>query len=152
MKLLFFFAFLLLANINRSCDSSVEQGLAGQVLWLEGDMMPTINDAPDVNRKQLKGEPVQRTLHIHELTTMDQATAEGPFFRDIQTELVETVETNEEGQFIVSLPAGRYSVFVQEQDGLFANMFDGEGYINPVEIKEDEITKIKIEVNYKATY
>ncbi len=152
MKLLLFSAFLLLASMNKSCNSNVEQGLAGQVFWLEGDMMPSINDAPDVNRKKLKGEPVEREVHIYKLTTMDEATSEGPFFKNIRTKLIETVQSNEEGQFIVSLPAGRYSVFVKEESGLFANLFDGEGYINPVEVKEGEITPIKIEVNYKAAY
>lgn len=152
MKLLLFSVFILLSSMNRGCNSWVEQGLAGQVIWFEGDMMPTINDEPDVNRKRFKGEPVQRVLHIHQLTTMDEATSEGPFFKDIKTELVATVETNEEGEFSISLPTGQYSVFVVEEEGLFANLFDGEGYINPVEVKEGEITPMKIEVNYKAAY
>ena len=152
MKLLLLTSFLLLASMSRSCDSTVEQGLAGQVLWLEGDMMPTINDSPDVNRKKFKKEPIQRVVHIYELTTMDEATADGPFFKNIKTKKVESIETDEEGQFLVSLPKGRYSVFVEEENGLFASIFDGEGHINPVEIKENEISTIEIEVNYKAAY
>ena len=151
MKFILLSAFVLLASLNRGCDS-VEQGLAGQVLWLEGNFMPTIGDEPDVNRKKFKGQPVQRTIHIYELTTMEEASADGPFFHHIETNLVEKVETNEEGKFVVSLPPGQYSVFVKEEDGLFANFFDGEGNINPVTIKEGEITPITIEVNYKATY
>lgn len=152
MKLLVLASFLLLASMNRGCDSSVKQGLAGQVLWLEGDMMPSINDEPEVNRKKFKKEPVQRVVHIHELTTMDEATADGPFFQNIRSKKIETVETDEKGQFLISLPTGRYSVFVEEENGLFASIFDGEGHINPVEIKKNEISTIEIEVNYKAAY
>ena len=152
MKFLLLPAILLLASMTKSCDPPVEQGLAGQVLWLEGDLMPTINDSPEINRKRFKKEPVQRVVHIYELTTMDEATADGPFFKKIKTKKVESVETDKEGQFIVALPKGKYSVFVEEEDGLFASIFDGEGNINPVEIKENEITNIKIEVNYKAAY
>lgn len=151
MKLILLSAFLLLASMNRSCES-IEQGIAGQVLWLEGNLMPTINDSPDVNRKKFKGEPIQRTLLIYELTTMDEATSEGTFFRNIETPLVKKIETNKEGKFAVSLPVGRYSVFVEEEDGLFASSFDGEGNINPVQVEEGEITTIQIEVNYKAAY
>lgn len=146
MKLLMLFSVLLLASINR-CEE-VEQGLAGQVLWLEGNLMPTIGE----ESRDRKGEPVQREIHIYELTSMDEATAEGTFFSNIQTDLVKKVETNEEGEFITELPVGRYSVFVQEEQGLFANTFDGQGHINPVEVNEGEITPITIKVNYKAAY
>lgn len=152
MKLLLLLSTLLLAIANRSCEESVDQGLAGQVRWLEGNMMPTIGEDVKQNEKDYKGEPVQREIHIYKLTSMDEATAEGTFFKDIQTALVKTVETNKEGEFIVELPVGRYSVFVQEEQGLFANSFNGEGHINPVEIKEGELTKILIQVNYKAAY
>lgn len=146
MKLLMLFSALFLATLNR-CEE-VEQGLAGQVLWLEGNLMPTVGE----ERRDTEGEPIQREVHIYELTSMDEATAEGTFFSNLQTELVKTVETNEEGQFITELPVGRYSVFVQEDQGLFASTFDGEGHINPVEVKEGEITTTTIKVNYKAAY
>lgn len=151
MKLLVLSAILLLSALNRGCEN-VDQGIAGKVLWLEGNLMPGIGDEPEVNSKRFKGQPVQRTLHIYELTTMDEATSEGVFFENIQTPLVKKVETNKEGEFVVSLPEGRYSVFTEEEEGLFASTFDGEGNINPVSVKEGEITTITIEVNYKAAY
>lgn len=146
MKLLMLFSALFLATLNR-CEE-VEQGLAGQVLWLEGNLMPTIGE----ESSDRKGEPVQREIHIYELTSMDEATAEGTFFSNIQTDLVKKVETNEEGEFITELPVGRYSVFVKEEQGLFANTFNGQGHINPVEVNEGEITTITLKVNYKAAY
>lgn len=152
MKLLLLFSAFLLAIANRSCEESVDQGLAGQVRWLEGNLMPTIGEEGESNEKDYKGKPVQREIHIYELTSMDEATSNGTFFSNLKTELVKTVETNKEGEFIVELPVGRYSVFVQEEQGLFANSFDGEGHINPIEVKEGEVTKIVIQVNYKAVY
>lgn len=151
MKLLLLSAVLLLSAMNRGCGD-IEQGIAGKVIWLEGNLMPGIGDEPEVNRKRFKGQPVKRSIHIYKLTTMDEATAEGVFFRDIQTSLVTKVETNKEGEFAVSLPEGRYSIFTEEEEGLFANSFDGEGYINPVTVKKGEISTITIEINYKAAY
>lgn len=151
MKLFVLSALLLLSSMNRGCES-VKQGIAGQVLWLEGNLMPGIGDEPEVNRKKFKGEPIQRTLYIYELTTMDEASSEGVFFQDIQTPLVAKVETNKKGEFAVSLPEGSYSLFVEEEEGLFANTFDGEGNINPVTVSEGDIATITIEVNYKAAY
>lgn len=150
MKLLMIMAALLLA-VTKSCENMPEQGLAGKVRWLEGNMMPTISEEPE-KKPVDKGKPVQRELHIYELTTMEEAKANGTFFHDIETTLIEKVETNEKGEFVVALPAGRYSVFVKEEQGLFANSFDGEGNINPVSIQEGEITTIRIDINYAAAY
>lgn len=151
MKFLIFSAMIVLAALNRSCEPTIDQGLAGEVRWLEGNLMPTISEDPEAETEK-KGEPVQRELHIYELTTMDEAKAEGTFFHDIQSRLVQKVTSNKDGYFQVELPEGRYSVFVQEDEGLFANMFDGEGHINPVEIKKGEVTEITLEINYKAAY
>lgn len=152
MKFLIFSIVIILAALNRSCEPSIDQGLAGEVRWLEGNLMPTIGEEPEAEAEKRKGEPVQRELHIYELTTMDEAKSEGTFFHDIQSRLVKKTTSDKDGYFQVELPVGRYSVFVQEEQGLFANIFDGEGNINPVEIKKDEVTKITIEINYKAAY
>lgn len=151
MKFLIFSAMIVLAALNRSCEPSIEQGLAGEVRWLEGNLMPSISEEPEAQPDK-KGKPVKREIHIYELTTMDEAKAEGTFFRDIKSPLVKTVSSNKDGYFQVELPEGRYSVFVQEEEGLFANIFDGEGNINPVTIQEGEVTEISIEINYKAAY
>lgn len=152
MKLLLLLSTLLLAIANRSCENTVEQGLAGQVRWLEGNLMPTVGEEIKPDGPSQKGQPVQREIHIYALTNMDEATSDGTFFSNIKTELVKTVETNKDGAFATDLPVGRYSVFVKEEQGLFANSFNGEGHINPVEVKEGELTKILIQVNYKAAY
>ena len=151
LALLLFLGITLMAN---SCNENVKQGVAGQVLWIEGNQMPTIidEDNPGETRKRPEPTGVKREVYIYELTTIGQATSNGPFFSDIQTKLVEKVETNEEGQFAVSLPAGQYSVFVKEDQGLFASQMDGQGNINPIEVKKDELTPVKLEVNYKAAY
>lgn len=152
LTLLFMLAVTLMAN---KCESeNVKQGLAGKVLWIEGNQMPTIinEDNPESTRERPAPKGVQREVHIYELTTMAQATGNGVFFSDIKTKLVEKVKTDEEGNFAVSLPVGKYSVFVKEDEGLFANKMDGQGHINPVEVNQDEITQLKLELNYKAAY
>ncbi len=151
-SLLFILGMFLMAN---KCDSEqVKQGIAGQVIWIEGNQMPTIvdEDNPENTRQKPAPKGIKREVHIYELTTLGQASSNGPFFSNIQTKLVEKTETDEEGQFAVSLPVGKYSVFVQEEEGLFANTMDGEGNINPIEVNQDEITPLKLEVNYKAAY
>ncbi|EMR04121.1 hypothetical protein [Cesiribacter andamanensis] len=140
-----------------SCDSdTVKQGLSGQVIWVEGNQMPGIIDdtapspSPSPERPQPRG--IEREVHIYALTKTSQAQANGVFYSNLQTELVKTVRTNEEGNFTVALPQGSYSVFVQEEEGLFANLMDGEGNINPVTVSKDSLSTLTIEVNYKAAY
>jgi hypothetical protein len=39
-----------------------------------------------------------------------------------------------------------------EEGGFFANQFDGEGHIQPVDIRAGDTTDISIDINYKAYY
>lgn len=152
ISLLFVLAVALMSNKCSSED--IKQGIAGQVLWIEGNQMPTIIDEknPEATRQRPAPKGIEREIYIYELTTIGQAKGNGAFFSDIQTKLVEKVKSDEEGNFAVSLPTGKYSVFVKEEEGLFASQMDGEGNINPVEVNSEEITPIKIEVNYTAAY
>lgn len=152
MKFLIFSILMIMATMSRSCEPSIDQGLAGELRWLEGNLMPTISEDPPETDQDKKGEPVQREVHIYELTSMDEAEANGPFYHNIKTRLVEKVRSDKDGYFEVALPVGEYSVFVQEDQGLFASVFDGQGNINPVEVKENEVSKISIDINYKAAY
>ena len=128
-------------------SQGIAQGISGQVLWFEGDLMPGIDKEP------VKGKPIQREIHIYRATTMEQAEAhEGTFYSNIRTELVLTTMSDEDGKFIAALAPGTYSVFIKEPQGLFANRFDQGGVINPVTINQDELVSLLIRVDYKAAY
>ncbi len=144
---------LIVAACSMATKSNQPQGITGRVLWLEGNLMPSVGDTTMTDR--LAGKPVQRTLYIHEATTPDETVKvqnSGIFYSEIQTRLVKKVKTDGSGTFRAELPPGKYSIFVQEKDGFFANIFDGEGHINPVTVEEDKFTEIEIKVNYMAFY
>ena len=103
-----------------------------------------------VDRPGKKG--VARTIRIHELTHINQARLGDYLFGDIETPLVAEVETDGEGRFSIELPIGKYSLFTVEESGYFANIFDLDSYINPVEVKKGEWTEANILVNYEAAY
>jgi hypothetical protein len=132
-------------------QSQLEQGIRGQVLWLEGNLMPTIgdeNNTPPIP----EGEGIQRTVHIYDLTSRNEAKSSDGFFSDIAEERIKSVETDQNGYFSVALEPGRYSIFVEEAQGLFANSFDGAGNINPVKVSADSISQVELKVDYKAYY
>ena len=149
MDLYSYISVLILCTIIGGCkhasQSAPEQGLRGQVWWYEGNFMP----GPDSQRQP---DPVVREVWIYPLITIQQTSNDGPVYSQINAEVFSKVTTDEDGAFIIALPPGRYSVFTKEPDGLFANLSDGEGNINPVSIEKGKITEIKIDINYKATY
>ncbi|MFT2007082.1 carboxypeptidase regulatory-like domain-containing protein [Pontibacter sp. 13R65] len=129
-------------------QATIQQGIAGRVLWVSGNQMPS----PDVPRSSGK-KGIQRQVFIYQLTKGAQATTtDGVFHTKIQTNLVTQVVTDANGYFAVSLEPGRYSIFTKEEQGLFANLFDGENNIYPVEVKQGEVTQVEFLINYNATY
>ena len=151
------FVVILLLMFLYSCNkamsnqesSKLKQGISGQLIWLEGNVMPSVETAGQPNPQ---GQPVQREVYVYELTKTSEAERKDQFYSNIQTTLVKKLMSEPDGSFKVPLPPGKYSVFVKEPRGLFANLFDGYGNIMPVEVYEDEFTEVTIEINYMAAY
>ncbi|UII20191.1 carboxypeptidase regulatory-like domain-containing protein [Fulvivirga ligni] len=126
--------------------AQVTQGLQGTVYWSEGNMMP----GPEKSVQGKKG--VEREIYIYKAVKSTDTEREGQLFSAVNSDLAGKIKTDDKGKFVISLPPGKYSVFTKEEDGLFASIFDGEGYINPVVVKSNEVTEITIDINYKAAY
>lgn len=140
--------FILLCLISWSCASTQQrQGIKGQVFWISGNHLPGLENPRSVHTG------IQRELYVYQLTTLNQATQfENGFFKDIETTLVTTTLTKRDGSFKLRLPPGKYSVFVKENEGLFANLFDKHNAINPITVKQKEYSWLPINVDYKAVY
>ncbi|GAB3267850.1 hypothetical protein GCM10027347_37000 [Larkinella harenae] len=148
---IFFLATGLLATVlwTVACKSSQgqAQGICGTVIFKSGNHMP----GPD--RPQPKGQPVVRDVLIYELTKTDQAeSTEDGFYSKVNTQLVKKVKSDKEGKFCVNLRPGTYSVFVQEEKGLYANLFDGDNNIFPVKVEKNRQSTITFEITYQAVY
>jgi hypothetical protein len=128
------------------------QGISGQVFWLEGNLMPAIGDTS--YHQRAAGIPIQRTVFIHEATnsTQTEISINSSLYAKVNSRLILKTRTDKNGYFKVNLEPGKYSVFIQEDKGLFANIFDGQGIINPVTVETGKFTDIVIKVNYKAFY
>ncbi len=130
-------------------NQNIKQGISGKVTWLQGNQMPSPNDPPDMNRD---GKPVIREIHIYKLINIKDTENEGVFFHKVKGSPVKKVTTNADGQFLVQLPPGEYSIFVKEDQGLFANLFDGDNNVFPTTVSENKITETQIRIDYKAAY
>lgn len=111
--------------------------------------MPMIQDGENPEKGAKK---VERTLHIFPLTNISDVKVEEGLITSIATTKIKEVKTDGSGKYAVDLSPGRYTVLTVEEDGLFASIFDGEGNIQPVTVKENEWTLLDILINYKAYY
>ncbi len=131
---------------------SVDQGIWGQVLFWEGDFMPGSTTGTKT--------PVVRAIYIHEATTFDQVTETEPystFYSYVDTPLVQIVYSDENGYFQAQLEPGKYSIFVDEDRGLYANKFErdiatGTDTIFPVTVTEDDVGTLNIDIQYASSY
>lgn len=146
-KLQFIFILLLVAPATGNAQSK-SQGIHGDVRWLEGNQMP------GPGKKMNSGKPVVREIYIYEAVKPDHTTPgkSSTFVEKVNAQLVKCIKNRKDGTFSVSLAPGKYSVFTMEPDGLWANTFDGDGYINTVTVQEGQSTTIHILINYKAYY
>lgn len=124
----------------------INQGICGYVLLKQGNQMPGPGRPPSVP------QPVKREIVIYVLTHIDEAKANGTYFTGIKTVCVAKTSSNAKGYFEVALPVGRYSVFVVEKEGLYANSFDGKGSINAVEVLPNNLVQKDIYISNKAVF
>lgn len=124
------------------------EGIEGYVYKVSGNQMPS----PDIKRPAPKG--IKTTIYIYELTNIKQVKSDNrsSLYSAISSKLVKTIESNSKGYFKASLPAGKYSVFTKEGDLFYANLFDQDNNIAPVEVLRKKRTKIEIKMDHGAVY
>jgi len=123
---------------------SISQGLWGDVWFWRGNFQP-------VNFGEIC--PVKRKIFIYELTTLDDVeqidfTA---FYSEIKTKRISSVRSDENGFFQLKLVPGTYSLFIKENGNFYSSSFKNEG-IFPIEIKEGEVTSVRVDITYEAVF
>ncbi len=127
------------------------QGITGTLTWLDGNQMPMVTEDGKGTDK-VAPKPIKRVVKVYPLIKFSDLKMEEGLFTAVSAQPITEVESNDSGAYSIQLSPGRYSVFVVEENGLFANVFDGDGNVNPVTVKENEWTLLDIVVNYKAVY
>jgi hypothetical protein len=125
------------------------QGIIGTITWIEGNQMPMIQDGEDPTNQEKK---VEREIQIFPLTNISDVKIEEGLITSIATKKIKVVKTDGTGKYAIDLSPGRYTILTVEENGLFANIFDADGNIQPVTVKENEWTLLDILINYKAYY
>ncbi len=125
-----------------------KQGIEGYLYKVSGNQMPS----PDVKPSVPKG--TKGTIYIYRLTNVNQAVKKtgSSFYTSVSTRLIKRVQTNSKGYFNVQLPSGKYSLFIKKDTVLYANRFDSQNNIAPVEVKPGKMTKVEVRMDYNAVY
>jgi hypothetical protein len=129
-------------------QKTAAQGVRGRVTWAAGNQMPGKNKITTGE----ESKPVGRTLHFYELIHNGHVSHQEGFYSIHQFKRVATVTANSDGTFEVAMLPGKYSLFSQEERGLWANLTDGNGFVNPVEVKPGQWTEIDFLIDYEAYY
>jgi hypothetical protein len=123
-------------------------GIEGYIFRVSGNRMPS----PGNPLPPPKG--FRTTLYVYELTSLDQVSRvnESPFYKELRSRLIRTVQSDDSGYFFVSLPPGQYSLFTKKEELYYANMFDGQNHISPVTVAGGKVAQINVNVDYDAAY
>ena len=123
-----------------------QQGVKGQLYLVTGNQMPS----PD--RKHIPRKGVVREIYIYELTNVAEVDKEDGFYKKVYTKFVKSQFSKADGTFKIKLPPGKYSLFVKENKGLHANLFDSENNISPFTVERKTYTWMTVTIDYAATY
>jgi hypothetical protein len=147
MRLRLSILLVVIGSLMAIAATAQKQGIKGQVFWVSGNQMPS----PDKN-KSVPRQGIVREIHIYNAVTLNQTRREGSFYKNIDAIRVAKIQSNPDGTFKIKLPPGRYSVFTLEDRGLFANLTDGNGCINCIEVSRKKYTWMTITIDYEAAY
>ncbi len=136
------------AYIENAKKVTTSNGVWGTVSSMEGNCMPMISPSSCTNC------PVKRTVKIFEYTLLTNATPSGNstiFFDSFNTQLIDQVETDDNGFFQINIPNGHYTIAIVENGKLYANGTDGQGGLNPFELLNGT-KEVNVTMTYKATF
>ena len=138
MKLLLFFVLGTYSAIAQ------RQGVHGQLFWVNGNL------TSETEKKHIPQQGMVREIFVYELSTPSDVELEDGFFVKVHTKLAARGFCKVDGSFKIKLEPGRYSIFVKEDQGLYANVFNNENHISPVTVLPRKYSWITISINYKS--
>lgn len=101
-------------------------------------------------KKHIPQQGMAREIFVYDLATPSDVELEDGFFIKVHTKLVARSFCKVDGSFKIKLEPGRYSIFVKEDQGLYANIFDNENHISPITVESKKYSWITISINYKS--
>ncbi len=128
--------------------SQTKQGIAGTVLRLSDNQMPTI----DTTSLRKKPEPIKTTVWIFSGRVPAQGTHWPVALAQKHPRLIKQISSDSRGNFLVELPSGEYTLLAQYDDNLYLNNFLGDGSYGTVQVTNNHIVNIQLINTEKAFF
>ncbi len=110
--------------------------LYGKIILYNGNCMPGASGC--------KTSSVSRTIYIREPVLM--GAMEATHLKE-KNNLVKQIKSDDDGKYKIVLPVGTYSVFVEDGDKEYCNLFGDQGKVCQVVVKNG-IVKYNIEIDH----
>lgn len=143
---------------NNKGKISIDQGVAGTVIYMEGNFQPIVINAPDDFSHYDLGNcfPVRKSVQLYELTRSSDvkySDTSSVFIDSIGTNLICRTRSDVNGFYQLSVPdTGKYSIFILYGEQHFVEYWGSGRIINPIEIKEDSVIIHNIEINHNTCW
>jgi hypothetical protein len=134
---------------STAVSATPSSGIRGRVEVWEGNFMPMVSPGRS-SGTILSG--AGRRIRVYEAVRMGaQGLAQAR--RDtVTTPLVAETVCDSSGRFLMAVPPGTYSVFVEESGGWYYNGWNNDGVQGAVTVYPDSISDIVIKITTKATF
>lgn len=120
----------------------------GDVVRVVGNQMPS----PDLPPSIPAGYAAE--VHFYEAARASGAKPAGlaSHYHSTGTRLVRRVTSGRDGRFRLRLPEGVYSVMLARDSLSYANILDGNGILNPLEVRRGARVRMRLLADWDATY
>ncbi|MEB3311093.1 MAG: hypothetical protein VKJ02_12735 [Snowella sp.] len=120
--------------------SQSKQGIAGKVLRLKGNQMPTI----DSSVKRNSPEFIRTSVWIF-TGRIPASNIRWPIVKaQKHPSLLRQIHSNKNGEFFVELPSGEYTLFPQYDADLYLNAFLADGSYATVYVEKDKVSTVEL--------
>lgn len=107
--------------ISPSQPNLIKQGVYGKVTLASGDCMPSAG--PELEKKCFMGG-ISTKVYVREPASTKNMDS---VYLKIPTKLITVADSNNDGFYETELPAGTYSIFVEDNGKEYCNFDDGRG-------------------------
>ena len=127
-------------NEHNSKKVSIREGFAGTLTLRDGDCMPVVGST-------CREYPVSRRIRIYEATSISEShNAGGGFYDSVDSKLIATIKTDQEGFFQYTVVPGTYSIFIEENGKLYANS-SNSSVINAVIVDAGKVGNGNVQID-----
>ena len=131
---------------DQNAPAAPASGVTGRVEIWSGNHMPMVDKGATDGKNVLPGASLRVRLYepVRGLTGASADTIPVP--------LVAETTTDADGRFTIPCREGKYSLFVEDSTGWYANGWDGDGVQGAVVVEPMKMTEVILKNTRKATF